>query len=1755
MSTEYDDKIVRMQFDNKQFEAGVNETLKSLDELKQSLKFDKVVSGIDTMASSVKNISFDNLTNGVEQVVVKIPVMGTIMDQTIRKMTDAVTNFVTSSLEKFSTLGNAMSGFSEYELQIGSVKTIKASTGESVETINKYLEELNKYADDTIYSFSDMTQNIGKFTNAGVKLDSAVAAIKGVANVAAVSGANTQEASRAMYNFAQALSAGYVKLIDWKSIETANMATVEFKNELIKTGLELGTLRQEGNKYVTTTVNMNGKVSEAFDATSNFDEALNNQWMTTDVLVKTLNKYTDTTTEIGKKATEAATEVNTFHQAMGAIVEDLGSNWTESWKYIVGDFEDATEMWTKFKDAVSGLFKPAAEARNAMLKFWSTNRGGAKETSELTEEAKNKYKQLFEVARKGTLGDFGNGAERVRQLTTAGYDYAEVQGIINKMVSGEVKSWEDVAKAVEKTTDAESEEMTGREMALKGISNIATSLKNIFTALSDAWHKVFPRTTGEQLVEISRRFMVFTEKIKIGSKTAYYLEHVFKGLFSILDIGLLVIKGFIKGITTLASAILSLFPKVDSSFLKTSAHIGDMIYEFDQMLKKEGYIEKFFADIANYIIKFVKIVADAAKKIAGYIDLSPFIKFVDGIVGTFKNLFKAKDTTDQFVSEENESLSKLTDPKQSAKKLVDGINFTFKDIFKAKDTTDQFVAEEQTSINQMDETDTSASERLVDRILKPFEPMINFFKKVWSGIVSVFTTIKGILAPIIGNIVDNFKDVTQTTTFDQFLHYLKEGGLIVLIGYLVSFIKDLKGFVGKSDSVIKAITNVFDAMTVALQNLTLSVKAKAIKDIAISVIMMAGAVWILSKMPASDVAIGIGALGSIIFALSRILKSFSDFSIKQLMGISSVFITLSNAMLKFVAAIKILGSMKVTELIKGTVAIGALIVILDKFIEHIAKYAGNRKLAGAAASIVAISAAIDMLVAPIIIFGFLPASNIAKGMALVSAMMFIIVKMVNSLAKAPKIGSMKGQIGAILALALAIDMLMAPVLLFAAMSLALPQLIFGVLAVVTLIGALVVAIKLMSKWAEPDKMAGIAGTILAIALAIDMLMVPVLAFALLPFDRLAQGVGAVVFLLIIMAGIIISISNLVKEDDPANLLQIAIVMMAMAIAVKILTLTVLDLAAVKPEDLIKSIASLIFVIGILLASAAIASSSTILQGIGGLIVLTLIAYALIRLIELINQMDPKKSATSILILVGAFIALSAGLIVIGAALAILGKMSELIDKGTTALKQLGNAMLMIAGAIFLFIVAVKTLIELGADKFLAGMNVVIGALITTIIALVKQLIVELIAFLPSVTKDLVIAILKIITELLQAIAMNLPTIILSLIVIITALLAGLKVIIPQVIDFVLFVILTLIQKITDKIPEFVDKIIALIQKFADTLIERKDDIALAFWSVILAVLLVIGSIFQQLFKALGDFFSPVIDVFKSIINAVKKVWNGLIGFLKDIFIGIVEAFAGAWDNIKTIWGKVTDFFAWVWEQIKKPFKAIGGFFYRIFSNVFSTVKGIFSKMLNFGKWVIGNIVVGIVKGLDKGLSFIGSKIVDGLNWITDKLEAVAKFFGVDLDIGGWSWEGFTPPAWATEWAGLMASGGQLKTGKTAIVGEAGPELLSSYRNRTQVTPLTNSSTKSVIGEYFYKVDAKLAEIEAATKTIQNGFTKIIDDGIAYDDTGIRNEIKELNKSFTSMKEDIRGMKVVIDGRALVGQIVDPMDEALGRKAVRVGRRG
>lgn len=404
MSTEVDQRVVSLQVDNKDFEQGVQQTLKSLTQLDDSINklgsqntnsFNGLISALNTVDTKIS----DGILPTMEAVNNKFSFFGTIADQTIRNMTNSVQGFIHRTLD---SLIQVRGGMNEYELKMNSIQTILNGTGRSLDDVKKNLEELNHYADQTIYSFKDMTDNIGKFTNNNVPLEKAVAAIKGIANEAALSGASAEQASHAMYNFSQALSTGAVKQIDWKSIENAQMATTGFKDALLETAVALGTVTKHGKQYMTTTKNAMGKTSDLFDAVQ-FRDTLQYNWLTSDVLTQTLELYaTDVSKmndaekeayetklkglgftdeqvkkfeELGKSAARAATEIKTFSQMCDVVVEAIGTGWADTFEIIFGDFEEAKALWTGVNNVVSGFVDSLSDARNNLLLVWKENGG------------------------------------------------------------------------------------------------------------------------------------------------------------------------------------------------------------------------------------------------------------------------------------------------------------------------------------------------------------------------------------------------------------------------------------------------------------------------------------------------------------------------------------------------------------------------------------------------------------------------------------------------------------------------------------------------------------------------------------------------------------------------------------------------------------------------------------------------------------------------------------------------------------------------------------------------------------------------------------------------------------------------------------------------------------------------------------------------------------------------------------------------------------------------------------------------------------------------------------------------------------------------------------------------------------------------------------------------------------------------------------------------------------------------------------
>lgn len=400
MSTTIDERVVEMRFDNKQFEQNIQTSLSSLDKLKKSLNLEGAAKGLETVNDAANKCSgnMSPLSNAVETVRVRFSALEVMAITALQNITNSALAAGKNLVSAF-TIDPIKTGFEEYETQINAVQTILANTsskGTTLDQVNNALDELNHYADMTIYNFTEMTRNIGTFTAAGVDLDTSVAAIKGIANLAAVSGSNSQQASTAMYQLSQALAAGTVKLQDWNSVVNAGMGGQVFQDALKETAKVHGIA-----------------IDEMIKDEGSFRETLSKGWLTSDILTETLAKftgdlnedqlrtmgYTDdqikSIMEMGKTANDAATKVKTFTQLFDTLKEAAQSGWTQSWEIIVGDFEEAKELLTEVSDTFSAVINASADARNKMLQDWK-DLGGR---TMMIEAVKNVFEGLVSVAK------------------------------------------------------------------------------------------------------------------------------------------------------------------------------------------------------------------------------------------------------------------------------------------------------------------------------------------------------------------------------------------------------------------------------------------------------------------------------------------------------------------------------------------------------------------------------------------------------------------------------------------------------------------------------------------------------------------------------------------------------------------------------------------------------------------------------------------------------------------------------------------------------------------------------------------------------------------------------------------------------------------------------------------------------------------------------------------------------------------------------------------------------------------------------------------------------------------------------------------------------------------------------------------------------------------------------------------------------------------------------------------------------------
>lgn len=1247
-----DHRIVEMEFDNKQFEKGVSTTINSIDELKKKLQFDGVNKGFDQISKGFDGISTSKLGSAIDTVTNKFSFLGTIGDQAIRTITNSVTNKLLVALKEASNMltgvGYSMEGFKEYELKIGSIQTIAANTGalsnlnketekfieysaEEIEVANKVvqgyysvgsqrkqmiealgydyekiqnkvneivsgidgnitesgknikttledidmaLDDLNVYADKTIYSFSQMTQAVGRFTTAGLGLETSTEAVKGIANAVALVGGKNDALQSAMYNISQAMQMGYMDSMNYRSLQNYQITSELFENAIIETARVHGIA-----------------IDQMIKEEGSLKETLKDKWLTNDILIESLSKLTAFTEEMTEEereaerarwreigyteeqideieslslmAYDAAQKVRTFSQLVGTLKEEVGSSYSMMWQNIVGNFDEATNLWTGLHDAIlENFLTPMAEARDAKWSFFHDN--------------------------------------------------------------------------------------GGREAAIEGLTNVGKGLLTIIHAITDAWKEVFPPDDGHRITALAKAFAEFSKRLIVSEETAEKIKMTFKGLFSVIHIMVTAIKVAAQIIGILIKAIAGLSSS-GHPILELTSRLGALLVNLDEFLTDSGNIEIAIEKITNLIKSLVNVMEPLTDNVSALFanKISPKIQKVFGDLRNYIRGF-VKGSSDDVNNIENEDTS--------------GVE-TFGD--KIKNT--------------------------LGPILEKIEPLIKIGKTILSTYIKILSKILSWAKDAIIKIKDILYNSADNVSISAIFEAILGVQAFTMMQSIKKFFTDAQKTIGSFKKTVDSVNKILVGVKDVLEAYALDIKANVLLKIAGAVLMLCGSLIALSQIDAGKLWEALKVM-SILMAeltlmgviLTKIIEPttilakdgqfFGEYS-----NVGAVLTAMATAILMMAGAVWVLSKLDADQMSSGLVNMLYLLGIMIgsvALLTKIMKTVKPKEIMAAALSLIEMAVAMNLMVVPLVALSLVPADKISNGLKtvlLLSVIMTGIIGALNGLMKLFKTSGktiMSASL-ALIELAAAINMMVIPILAFSLIPY--DMLVKGIGFFTIISGTLMVMFAamaaMMTKVLPSDIMAaGLA--LMEIAMAINMLVIPLAILGILPTGVLTKGFASV---LVALSMIVASLWLLPKDYKSA-----AKTLMALSVTIMTIAGVLLLLAPIKWENLLAAAGSITIV---LLAFAAMLSQITPTDNtVKALQAIAVIAGVMAVSLYALSQVPGGKLKAAVIALlgliggivalgfvVGKFQIISTGLANISAALISFGMSITLIGAGLLAI--------------------------------------------------------------------------------------------------------------------------------------------------------------------------------------------------------------------------------------------------------------------------------------------------------------------------------------------------------------------------------------------------------------------------------------------------------------------------------------------------------
>ena len=1371
MSTTIDERVVEMRFDNKQFESNVQTSLSTLDRLKKSLNLSGAAKGFDEIDSASKKVNMNGLANAVESVRLKFSALEVMAVTALANITNSALNAgkrIVSAL----TIDPIKTGFQEYETQIGAVQTILANTqheGTNLQQVNRALDELNTYADKTIYNFTEMTRNIGTFTAAGVNLQTSVDSIKGIANLAAVSGSTSQQASTAMYQLSQALAAGKVSLMDWNSVVNAGMGGKVFQDALVRTSELLGT----GAKNA---INMYGSFRESLTK---------GEWLTTEVLTETLKQFAGAYSEadliqqgfsesqakeiaqMAKTAEEAATKVKTFTQLWDTLKESAQSGWTATWEILIGDFEEAKDLLSEVSETIGNVIGEAAQARNDLLSGglssgWKQllNQGIADEAGyiESIQEVARKSGDAFDkmVADSDNFSDalkkglqegvissdtLSDAVHNLRdKMTGMSQEERKAAGYTSEMVE-QIEKLDEGLKNGSVSMDEFTEKIlkpSGRENLIQSIWNAAKGLMSVIAPIKEAFRDIFPPMTSEQLYAFTEALRNLTERMKLSETTSENLKRTFKGLFAVLDI----IKQAVTAVFNAVGSLLGGVGDLGAGILGVTGTFGDWLVKLDEFIKQGDVFNKVLGTIVSVIKTVATAIRDFVKVVAEKIAFPGFELFHSLLERLHTRMSQIGDAAGGMKSSVSSAFEAMGNALANCQfmQLLQAIWDGVKAI--AGGIADAMGKVGSSLIDSIGNADFSGVIDLLNGIS---------FGAIAVGITKFVGAIKEQLDSI-GSIKESFIGILDSVRgcFEAYQSQLQAGTLLKIASAIAILVASLVALSlidsAKLSAALGAITVLFaDLMaSMAVFNKISGQASGVIRSttamlaISTSVLILASALKKLGDLDAKQLATGLTGVVGLTATMIVAAKSLSKGGPTIIKGASQMAI--------FAAAIKILASacedlsaLDWEELAKGLVGVGVLLAEVSLFV-NTAKFSGQSVTT--ATGIVILSGAIKILASACEDFAQMNWGEIGRGLTSIGIVLAEIVAFTRLTGNAQHVIATSA---ALIGIGAAMKILAAAVKDFSAMNWS--ELAVGLVGMAGALTAVTIAVNFM-----PKNMIAIGTGLIAVSTALLIMASALENMGGMEWNEIAKGLVALGGSLGIMA---------VGLRAMTGTLSGSAAMLVAASALAILTPVLSILGAMSWTAIVKGLVSL-------------AGAFTVI-GVAGAVLTPLVP--------------------TILGLSGAMALIGVAVLGLGAGLLAAGTGLSAIAVGFTALAAAGTA---------------------GATAVVASLTVIITGiadLIPAIVAKIGEAIVEFCKVIANSAGEIGNAVKEVVLTLVDVLVECVPAIADGALKLIAGVLEALVQYTPQIVDSLFQFLIGVLEGIARNLPGLIQAAIDVLMAF------------------------------------------------------------------------------------------------------------------------------------------------------------------------------------------------------------------------------------------------------------------------------------------------------------------------------------------------------